>query len=91
MDDAYDSKIREINEKTGYILKRLEDIRDTLSKANERIGYLSRFSAMQEEIRDVGWSGICAKYHPDVNMGDPAAYELFQLYRFAYDNMDKSV
>lgn len=90
MDESYYEKLKEIKEQTGYILKRLEDIRATLSRANESIGYLGRFSAMKEEIRNIGWSGVCAKYHPDVNIGDPAAYELFQLYRFAYDNMDRT-
>ncbi len=91
MDELYVAKLKEINEQTGGILKRLEDIRDTLAKANESIGYLSRFNAMKEEISNIGWSGICAKYHPDVNISDPAAYELFLLYKFTYDNMNRSV
>lgn len=91
MYESYVAKLKQINEQTGDILRRLGDIRDTLAKANENIGYLSRFNAMREEINKIGWSGICAKYHPDVNMGDPAAYELFQLYKFTYDNMERSV
>lgn len=91
MDEIFDSKLKEINEQTGYILKRLEDIRDTLARANERTGYLKLFNAMKEEIKELGWSGICAKYHPDFNIGDPAAYELFALYKFTYDNMDRSI
>ncbi|MGE5494184.1 MAG: hypothetical protein ACM3S4_02645 [Burkholderiales bacterium] len=91
MDEAYTAKLKEISEQTGLILKRLEDIRDTLSKANESVGYLTRFIAMREEIRSIGWSCICAKYHPDVNICDPAAYELFQLYKFAYDNIERNV
>jgi hypothetical protein len=89
MDETYDSKLRQLTEQTAYILKRLEDIRDTLKSANERFGYLARFSAMKTEIKQIGWSGICAKYHPEVNIGDPAAYELFLLYKFVYDNMDR--
>jgi hypothetical protein len=37
----------------------------------------------------VGWSGICAKYHPDINIHDPAAVPLFDLYKFVKDTMDK--
>jgi hypothetical protein len=91
MDENLELGLRSISQQTGYILKRLEGIRDTLAKANESTGYLARFNAIKEEIKAIGWSGVCAKYHPDDNTDDPAAYELFALYRFAYDSMDRSV
>jgi hypothetical protein len=89
MDETFETKLSELSEQTAFILKRLEDIRDTLKKANESVGYLARFGAMKAEIKQAGWAGICAKYHPEVNIGDPAAYELFVLYKFVHDNMDR--
>lgn len=69
------------------ILQDLEHIRDMLTEVNTQFGYLSRYRAIREEIEEAGWSGICAKYHPDINMDEPAALELFELYRYIYDTM----
>ena len=70
-------------------LKTLEDVRNKLTRVNEQMGYLARFNAMKREIQELGWDGICARYHPDINVDDPAAFELFQFYKFVYDNMDR--
>lgn len=72
------------------ILSELEKSRDLLIKINTRNGNLERYSAMKKEIQELGWSGICEKYHPDVNINDPAAYELFQLYKFVYSTMGRT-
>ena len=69
------------------ILYDLEKIRMMLTEVNEQLGYLKRFRAIREEIISLGWSGICAKYHPDINVDDPAAVELFALYRYVYNTM----
>ena len=71
------------------ILHDLENIRDMLTEVNTQFGYLSRYRAIREEIEEAGWGGICAKYHPDINMDDPASMELFELYRYVYDTMQR--
>lgn len=71
------------------IITRLEGIRDDLAAANERLGYLARFNSIKQEIIDLGWTGVCARYHPEINIDDPAAYEVFQMYKFVYENLDR--
>ncbi len=67
----------------------LEDVRKKLERVNEQLGYMARVRAMKREIENLGWDGVCARYHPDINVGDPAAYELFQFYKFVYENKDR--
>ena len=67
----------------------LEHIRDMLTEVNEQLGCLQRYRAMRDEITEIGWGGILNKYHPDINVDDPAAPELFALYRFVYEEMQK--
>lgn len=69
------------------ILLELEKTRDLLISMNTKNGNLARYSAIKQEIKELGWSGICSKYHPDVNIDDPAAHELFQLYKYVYSTM----
>jgi hypothetical protein len=69
------------------MLKRLEDVRDRLAQANEALGFAARVNAIRKVILTDGWDGILARYHPDVNDGDPAAYPLFELCRFVYGTM----
>jgi hypothetical protein len=71
------------------ILHDLENIRDMLTEVNIQFGYLSRYCAIRDEIEETGWGGICAKYHPDINVNEPAAMELFELYRYVYDMMQR--
>lgn len=73
------------------ILLDLETVRNELEQVNALTGALERYHAMRREIEQTGWAGICAKYHPDINTGDPAAYELFEFYRFIYRSMEKDV
>ena len=72
-----------------FILKSLEDVRDNLIEVNRRNGNTARYHAMKKEIQKIGWDGILSKYHPDVNINDPAADALFLLYRFVYSTMDR--
>lgn len=71
------------------ILNDLEYIRDMLTEVNVQLGCLERYRAMRDEISAVGWGGILSKYHPDINVDDPAAFELLALYRFVYQEMQK--
>lgn len=80
-----------INEKLlEKILKDLEEIRDNLVYANTLNGSLAKYKSIKCEIEETGWDGICLKYHPDINTGDPAAYELFRFYKYVYDTMDRN-
>ena len=72
------------------IFKNLEEIRDKLVYANTLNGNLAKYKSIKKEIQETGWDGICMKYHPDINTGDPAAYELFRFYKFVYDTMDRN-
>jgi hypothetical protein len=72
-----------------YILKSLVTLQNKLIETNQKLGYIPKYKAMRKEIKDLGWAGICAKYHPDINIKDPAAFELFQLYKFVYFSMQK--
>ncbi len=69
------------------ILKNLNRIRDKLLEINERSGSIANYVAMRKEIAQLGWGGILQKYHPDINVDDPAAFPLFELYKFVYSTM----
>jgi hypothetical protein len=71
------------------ILRNFGRIRDRLLEINAKSGNTASFRAMRDEIRHVGWSGILQKYHPDINIDEPAAMALFELYRFVYGTMGK--
>ena len=71
------------------VLKNLSSIRDSLVRINVRSGDTPGYFAMRREIESIGWSGIVQKYHPDINVGNPAAMALFELYRFVYKTMRK--
>ena len=69
------------------IMKRLEEIKKNLDEVAEITGTNKRVKQMREEITEIGWEGICSKYHPDINIDDPARNELFKMYKFIYDSM----
>jgi len=71
------------------ILRNFNSIREKLLEINAKSGNTASFRAMRDEINSIGWSGIVRKYHPDVNVDDPAAMPLFELYRFVYGTMRK--
>lgn len=79
------------NEEINYdeVLKRLTEIEDQLIKVNRMTGALDRANAMRNEIMSKGWNYIVEKYHPDVNTTDPAANELYAMYKFVYETMWK--
>ncbi len=79
------------NEELNLMLEKLTKLRDQLVKLNEKTGALDRAKGMREEILKVGWKGIMEKYHPDVNTEDPAANELFKMYKFVYEDMKKKM
>jgi hypothetical protein len=71
------------------MLKNLNLIRDKLIEINEKNGSIANFVAMRKEIESIGWGGILQKYHPDINIDDPAAFPLFELYKFVCSTMHK--
>ncbi|HOV26231.1 MAG TPA: hypothetical protein PK566_07730 [Pseudobacteroides sp.] len=79
------------NEELNLMLEKLTKLRDQLIKLNEKTGALERARSMREEILKVGWKGIMEKYHPDVNTQDPAANELFKMYKYVYEDMKKKL
>ncbi|MDP4179972.1 MAG: hypothetical protein Q8942_02645 [Bacillota bacterium] len=79
------------DEELNLMLEKLTRLRDELVKLNEKTGALDRARGMREEIMRIGWKGILEKYHPDVNTEDPAANELFKMYKYVYEDMKKRV
>jgi hypothetical protein len=80
-----ENDLRRTGEKLNDALNKLVEVRDQLEEVNRVMGAMARFEAMKQEIRDIGWDGILAKYHPDNNLDDPAAFPLFEMYKFSYD------
>lgn len=76
-------------EQLESILHDLENIRDMLIEVNEQLGCFERYRAIKEEIEQVGWSSILNQYHPDINVDDSAAIELFTLYKYVYETMNQ--
>ena len=50
---------------------------------------IDKFNEIQEEILRLGWNNVLRNYHPDVNIDNPKAFEVFQLYREIYESMKK--
>ncbi len=75
------------NKELSGALQNLQEARDRLVRINTQNGSLGRYNAMKQEILELGWDTICAKYHPDINMDDPAAFELFSFYQFVYQTI----
>lgn len=84
-DNSVNSQIEQLN----LIMAKLEHVKQQLIAINTHNGNMARYHAMKDEIMALGWSGICEKYHPDINLDDPAAAELFALYKFIYDTMER--
>lgn len=83
-----DSERKPYGESIEKIYKSLEDIHRLLLKVNRLDGSIKRYHDMKNEIEQIGWTAICAKYHPDINIIDPAAFELFEFYKYVYSTMD---
>jgi|LSQX01.3.fsa_nt_gb hypothetical protein len=73
------------------MLKELMKLKKELTSINKRTGALEKVLKMREEILKLGWKQIVENYHPDINTSDPAANELFKMYRFVYDDMQKKL
>lgn len=69
------------------IRDRLENLCKKLMEINRNNGTTERYELMKEEIKTIGWPAIVQKYHPDVNIDDPAAHELFRFYKYTYDKL----
>lgn len=70
-------------------LTELEQIHESLVQVNNLTGATARFEQMKLEIKNMGWDFVASKYHPDINVHDSAAHELFAMYKFAYDTMKR--
>lgn len=77
------------DEYLDIILNKLSMVKQELVSINEKSGALQRVQQMRDEILSMGWQGIVDKYHPDVNIDDPASKELFRMYKFVYEDMKK--
>lgn len=72
---------------SNEVLKNLGSIRDNLMKLSAKNQGAAGYFAMRREIETLGWGGILQKYHPDINVENPAAMALFELYRFVRKTM----
>ncbi len=69
------------------ILRALSGVNALLRQYNDANGNTLRYRQMCQEIETLGWDGILERYHPDNNVKDPGAMELFDLYRFVRKTM----
>ena len=82
MDDNY-------NEELKILLQKLLLLQTELYKVGEITGANKNAKIIAEEIKELGWTNIVNKYHPDCNMHDLASHHLFEMYKFIKDNIDR--
>jgi shikimate kinase len=58
---------------------------------NTKRKIISKLNEVQEEILIIGWDGIMQKYHPDANLDDPEASNIFKLYKHIYQSMKQRI
>lgn len=75
--------------KLNKALEKLKDIHTALARVNECSGALARYISIRNEIIEMGWPAVQQKYHPDFNVDDPAALEMYRFVRFVHESMDK--
>lgn len=84
------NSLDKMSSELNYALIELMNIYDNLTKINQLTGAAERFENMKLEIKTYGWDYITHKYHPDINVNDPASHELFTMYKFAYDTLKRN-
>jgi hypothetical protein len=52
---------------------------------------ITKLNEIQAEILLIGWNGVIEKYHPDFNIDDQDANNVFKLYKHVYENMKQRV
>ncbi|MEN8906621.1 MAG: hypothetical protein ABF289_11740 [Clostridiales bacterium] len=52
---------------------------------------IGKLNEIQSEILLIGWNGVIEKYHPDFNLDDTEANNVFKLYKHVYENMKQRV
>ena len=57
----------------------------------EKVAIIKKLNELQDEILHIGWDGILAKYHPEVNIDHPNPADLFKLYSHVYKNMKSRI
>jgi hypothetical protein len=78
------------NEDLEKILEKLNILQSKLSEIKNYTETGNKIETMKSEIINIGWEGILDKYHPDVNIDDPAAMDIFLMYKSLYSHMIKS-
>lgn len=58
-----------------------------MSNSQKRERIIKKLNEIQAEILLLGWNGIIEKYHPDFNLDDSDAGNVFALYKHVYENM----
>lgn len=87
--DEVNNAIDDVNSNLTKSLKELEEISRKLRIAMLLTKTNVRIKKMKEEILLLGWDKIVEKYHPDVNIHDKAANQLFEMYKYVNENLDK--
>lgn len=62
-----------------------------MSNSQKRERIIKKLNEIQAEILLVGWNGIIDKYHPDFNLDDSDAVNVFVLYKHVYENMKQRI
>jgi adenosine deaminase len=78
------------NDILDNIINELQKIEKNLEKTLEITGTTKRVNSMKKEIKELSWNGIYSKYHPEVNIDDPARNELFDMYKYVYELMKQN-
>jgi hypothetical protein len=81
--------ISKFNIELNEALKKAHKVYESLKIAMEVTGTNARIKKMKEEILLLGWDKVVEKYHPDVNIHDKAANELFEMYKYVNDNIER--
>ena len=67
----------------------LQEALAKITKVNDILGYAERSNSIRKLIKEHGWDVICKTFHPDNNINDPAAYEMFELCKYLHEDMKR--
>lgn len=85
--DDFDKVSEEFNKNLQIVNEKLLQINKSLKKTCDITGATQRAESIREEIRTKGWLTILKLYSSNINKHDPAAKELFEFYKYIYDDM----
>ena len=89
MGEKIEKELDILVESLDIVLERLDIIKNIIKKVNDSLGFTERCENIRKSIKDNGWDFIRKECHPDNNIDDLASYQLFQLYKYIYDDMRK--